>query len=164
VTGGDESARQGVAAEFHQASPLASGPVVRLDARRDDAVLRAAIERWIAGDGSAATVDPLTASAHGTLFIDHAAALGRATQRLLLMLAQQPSHGSAGSMPAWGGRLVVGSPLDPVLAVTRGSLLAELFDCLDKIRVDLDSPRARRGCRLQDAIPPEDHGRRSLCG
>jgi len=164
VAGGRERARQAVAGDFHDASPLACGPVVRLDARRDDAVLRAALERWIAGDGSAAAVDPLTASSRGTLFIDHVASLARPTQRLLLILAQQPTPGSAGSMPAWGGRIVVGSPLDPAAHVARGELLTELGDCLDKVRVNLGSPRQRSGRWHLEDDPREEHGRRSLCG
>ena len=164
VAGGLEDGRSEVAEEFHGTSPLACGPIVRLDARRDDAVLRAALERWIAGDGSAATVDPLTASSRGTLFIDHVARLARPTQRLLLMLAQQPAPGSAGAMPAWGGRLVVGSPVEPGLAVDGGCLLPELHDCLDKVRVNLRSPGAGHGRWRHDTIPREEHVRRSVCG
>lgn len=164
VTGGSEAARGEVADEFHEASPLASGSIVHLDARRDDAVLRAALERWIASEGPAVAADPLTASAHGTLFVDHFAALGRPTMRLLLMLAQRPAPGSGGGLSAWGGRIVVGAPFDPAPAAAGDPLLTELRDCLDKIRVNLRSPAAARAAWRHAPAPREDHERRSLCG
>lgn len=164
VAGGDSRRRRRVAVEFHRESPLASGSVVCLDARRDDAVLRAALERWISGAASSDAIDPLTASSRGTLYIDRVAMLAPATQRLLLMLAEQPAPGSAGALPAWSGRLVAGSPLDPGRAVARGGLLPRLCDCLDKVRVNLRSPGARRSRRRHTTGSREDHGRRSLCG
>jgi hypothetical protein len=164
VTGGSDAARREVADEFHDASPLAGGSIVHLDARRDDAVLRAALERWIAGEGLAVTTDPLTASTHGTLFVDHFAALGRPTMRLLLMLAQRPVPGSGGGLAGWGGRIVVGAPADPAPAAAADPLLTELRDCLDKIRVNLRAPAAARGPWRHAPAPREDHERRSVCG
>lgn len=164
LRGGDSERRRAFATEIHRAGPFGRGAIVCLDASRDDALLRAALERWIAGAVSPGMVDPLTASSHGTLFIDRVADLSAATQRLLLVLAERLPAERRGSDAGWGGRLVVGCPTAPEAAVASGRLSSQLHDCLDKLRVDLGPVVHARRPKRAETHPGEEHAARSLCG
>lgn len=164
LRGGDAERRRSFAAEIHRAGPLGRGAIVCLDAARDDALLRAALERWIAGAVSPGTVDPLTASSHGTLFIDRVTELSAATQRLLLVLAERLPGQGRDADAGWGGRLVVGCPTAPEAAVASGRMSSQLHDCLDKLRVDLGPVVHARRPKRAETHPGEEHAARSLCG
>ena len=40
----------------------------------------------------------------------------------------------------WRGRLVAGCESDLPFAVSQGQFSPELYDCLDKVRIELDQP------------------------
>ena len=61
------------------------------------------------------------------------------TQHLLLDFATHCLGGEERRGPvAWAGRLVVGSAEDPADAIAAGTFLLELYDCVNKVRIDLE--------------------------
>lgn len=145
MLGGTDGQRTQVAAAFHAASPLRRAPFRVLDCAREEPRLAQALQRWLVHDRAPAGPDPLRESDGGTLFLDEVACLSESTQRLLLMLVRRldgtipDERGAAG--PA---RVGAGSSEDPEAAVRRTRFAGALFDCLDKIRVDLGRA-GRRG-------------------
>ena len=145
VLGGTEIQRAQVAAAFHAASPLRRAPFLVLDCAREEARLAQGLQRWLIRDAVPAGPDPLRESDGGTLFLDEPACLSEPTQRMLLMLVRRLSgaghdeRGTAGPV-----RLAAGSSEDPAVTACRTRFVGALFDCLDKIRVDLGRA-GRRG-------------------
>jgi DNA-binding NtrC family response regulator len=107
---------------------------VRLDCAREESRLRAALESWRFGSQSAGRPGPVLEAAGGTLFVDNVEALAPAGQRLLLALASSRLDESESG---WTGRLILGNPRDLAAESAQGRFLSELWDCVDKLRVDL---------------------------
>ena len=134
LVGGTAEERECLARAFHRGSPLRRGPFVRLEAERDALRLCCALVNVLCAVTRERHDDPLRASEGGTLFLDRVTHLSPAIQRLLFrVLASRPGF-SAGP---YFGRLAVGSdePLEDLAAA--GCFLPELFDILDKVRVEL---------------------------
>lgn len=136
VAGGTSRGRAGVARLLHRESPVRDGRFVRVDCAREEVRLRAALESWRFGAESARRPGPVLDAAGGTLFVDHVELLSSATQRLLLALASSRLDESE-SAPGWPGRLILGNPRDLAAESADGRFLADLWDCVDKLRVDL---------------------------
>lgn len=111
---------------------------MRLHCGRDAAQLSAALHDFLS-DPSAPAGNPICDSAGGTLFLDSIAALPPAGQRLLLELALRTPETPAGT---WRGRLVIGNDADLDAEVEAGRFLARLYDCLDKLRIELEAATA----------------------
>ena len=156
VLGGTSAARTAIARAFHRASPLSRGPFLSLDCARDEPVLWRALQQWLMPAGAHAEADPLGAIRGGMLFLDHVESLAPRSQRLLLMLSRrlQDEPGMATAWPA-PARLAAGSAED--LSGTAGRWFSrDLFDCLDKIRVELPWESPLRGpaasARVRSAV------------
>lgn len=134
VVGGDERWRLEVAGSFHHESPMRQGVLWRVDARFEEEQLVRALCSPPAG-WVAQSAERLRTAAHGTLFVDWVTRLTPAAQRLLLTRACRPLGVTDGA-EGWTGALIVGAPLDPAHAVGAGEFSAELYDALDKIRVE----------------------------
>jgi DNA-binding NtrC family response regulator len=141
VLGGSEAARHEVVRAFHDAGLARRGQFVTLHCAREGAGLRRALQLWLLSDGAGA--NPLAASADGTLYLEAVHALDDATQRQLLALTRRMAAAGADGREALPLRLAVGDAGDLAAAVERRRFSAALFDCLDKIHVDLGSVRRR---------------------
>ena len=143
VLGGTRPQRTDVALAFHRESPLRSGPFVVLYGERDDERLRRALATRVGASWGHVNSDPLLEAEGGTLFFDAFERFALPTQRLLLDFVRTAGLGTApGDSGAWAGRFAAGSDFDLSSPLPRAandpSPLMELFDCLDKIRIDLD--------------------------
>jgi DNA-binding NtrC family response regulator len=147
LVGGSETWRSRMAEAFHRESPVHDGPVVRVDGRREEEQLARALLGWIGSTGVDPSAHPLRAASRGTLFVDWITCLSEGVQRLLLMLALREPGDRGGGVDGWCGRIVVGSPVDPAHAVARGEFSCELFDALDKIRIQHRRPGSRSASR-----------------
>jgi DNA-binding NtrC family response regulator len=138
ILGGSSLDRTEWALAFHRESPLRLGTLVRLDCSRDESRLQSALRDWSTGVATADTT--LIAAQHGTLFLDSIDDLSLESQRLLLPLATvPPAERGRTEMPSIG-RLICGSTARLVSECTEGRFLLQLYDALDKIRIDLDRP------------------------
>ncbi len=142
VLGGTEAARHEVVRAFHDAGLARRGRLVALHCAHDGAGLRRALQLWLLSDGAAAA-NPLAASADGTLYLEAVHTLDAATQRQLLAFARRMASASADGLEALPLRLAVGDAGNLAEAVERRRFSAALFDCLDKIHVDLGGVRRR---------------------
>jgi DNA-binding NtrC family response regulator len=140
VLGGCGAARREVARAFHRESRLRRGPFVCLDAGSHEPRLRASLEAWLSDSSGALGSDPLCDALLGTLFLDRIDCLTPHTQNLLLLLTGRHTHLPRWEdEPTWEGRLVVGCGRNLMSAVVEGSFSADLYDCLDKVRIELDA-------------------------
>ena len=138
ILGGTSAERAEWAHAFHRESPLRLGTLVSLDCATDEPRLKTALRDWTAG---VETADPrMLAAQHGTLFLDSIDLLSNESQRLLLEIAAAPPAERGRSHIPSIGRLICGSTARLVRACAEGRFLLELYDALDKIRVDLDRP------------------------
>src|SRR5438045_2971232 len=139
ILGGTAAERDQVARDFHQHSPVGGGAFVRFDCLRDEEALRDSLLTWASLGLSRPAPGPLAGVEQGTLFLDAIGSLSLATQRLVLELACPSAQiREASSAPTWGGRLMVGSPRDLAPAVADGAFDSALYDCVDKVRIELD--------------------------
>lgn len=145
MLGGTGRERLAVARAFHRASPLRGAPFVGLDCGDDEHRLRSALQGWLVPGSGEPGVNPLHECECGTLFLDSVGCLCSATQRLLLTFARRLQSDLAGSRDEAGPcRLAVGSADDLDDAVEQRRFSPALYDCLDKIRIELDHA-AKRG-------------------
>lgn len=142
VLGGTRPHRTEVALEFHRQSPLRLGPFVVLYGERDDERLSRALASRLRARWEHTASDPLLAAEGGTLFFDSFERFSTPTQRLLLDFVRTATPSPSAPDGNWAGRLAAGSDFDLSLPLPRSegdpSPLVELFDCLDKIRIDLE--------------------------
>jgi DNA-binding NtrC family response regulator len=143
VLGGGSEQRRAVAQAFHRASPLGRSAFLVVDCAREEAWLCAALQHWLFADhdrpGAKVPVEC------GTIFLERVGSLSLHTQELLLELVRRLQRGPLESRSGWGPlRLAAANPeaLDDAVAESRFSLA--LYDCLDKIRIEL-GPAPRRG-------------------
>jgi DNA-binding NtrC family response regulator len=136
VLGGDDEQRLAVADAFHRASPLGRRALLAVDCAREEARLCRALQYWLVPDGER----PGTSAELecGTLYLDSVGCLSAHAQELLLLLARRMQCGPLETRSGPGPlRLAAASPeaLDEAVAERRFS--GALYDCLDKIRVEL---------------------------
>ena len=138
VLGGTESQRLAVARAFHRWSPLSQGPFVALDCMFDEPRLWRALQSWLTAGGPPFGANPLHACRRGMLYLESVGSLSDPSQRLLLIFARQLEPGSpAVLVEPRPLRLAVGNTEDLSEAVDRRSFSSALYDCLDKIRVEI---------------------------
>ena len=136
--------RLAVARAFHEASPIGREPFLALDCAREEARLWQALHVWLDHGGADSGGNPLIGCGPGTLYLDEVACLSAATQRLLLVFARSLAGRAAGTGPAGGPtRLAAGGSADLAEAVAERRFSRDLYDGLDKIRVQLGRPRRR---------------------
>jgi DNA-binding NtrC family response regulator len=141
VIGGSQAEREAIAAAFHRESALRTGPFVVVRCSRQASTLCRALEWWLSRSPRRSGSNPLWTAERGTLLLDCVDALSRDAQRLLLeFVAWIRVPGDSAGAP-WAGRLVTGFEHDPDTLVEDGRFLDELYDALDKIRVDLSATR-----------------------
>ncbi len=138
ILGGLLKDRLKLARSFHYMGLHPANPFVRLDCAREAGHLAEAIHEFLSADGAPAG-NPIRESAGGTLFLDSITDLPAAGQRMLLELASRTAGTAAES---WRGRLVVGSSVDLAAEVAAGRFDARLYDCLDKLRIELEAASA----------------------
>lgn len=134
VLGGSAEDRTQLARSLHRESANHAGAFVRLDSDRDEATLAVALQEFLSAAG-ATNGNPILQAAGGTLFIDSIASLTPHTQRLLLELVSR-TDGTAAGLCRW--RLVTGTGTDLSPDVEAGRFLTALYDCLDKLRIQLE--------------------------
>lgn len=135
ILGGSAGDRLRFARAFHRESPNRSGAFVRVDCGELGPRLCEALHEFISGSEPAGA-NPVREAAEGTLFLDSIADLSPRGQRMLLELASRAAGSIAGP---WRGRLVVGSRSDLADAVEAGRFMETLYDCLDKLRIQLEA-------------------------
>ena len=138
ILGGSPEDRTQLARSLHRDSANHAGAFVRLDSERDEAPLSVALQEFLSAAG-ATDGNPILQAAGGTLFIDSIASLSSPTQRLLLELVSR-TDGTAAGLCRW--RLVTGNQADLSPEVEAGRFLAALYDCLDKLRIQLEKAPA----------------------
>jgi len=146
LMGGTAADRACLALAFHRASPLRRGPFLQVKGDRDGARLQRSFQSALLTTDGVAPDDLLRAAEGGTLFVDRVEKLSLATQGLFLRFLDRLSPAECGEVPAvWLGRITVGSVAPLESAVATGRFLPALFDCLDKVRVELSPPRRNGG-------------------
>ncbi len=138
ILGGSAHDRGQLARSLHRDSPHRAGSFVRLEADREEAQLSLALQEFLSAAG-ATEENPIRQAAGGTLFIDSIAGLSLHSQRLLLELVSR-TEGTAAGLCRW--RLVTGNRGDLSPEVEAGRFLAALYDCLDKLRIELEKASA----------------------
>ena len=139
VIGGLASQRRLAAQAFHAESPVRCGPFVTLDCEKDAAVLKSALRSWISSVDTGTESQLLSAIERGTLYLEGVGSLERELQRLLLTFARRrQDHPTSLRPDRWAGRLAAGDGWWMLNSIECGRFSIELFDCLDKIRVELD--------------------------
>jgi len=138
ILGGSAHDRGQLARSLHRDSPHRAGSFVRLEADREEAQLSLALQEFLSAAG-ATEENPIRQAAGGTLFIDSIAGLSLHSQRLLLELVSR-TEGTAAGLCRW--RLVTGNRGDLSPEVEAGRFLAALYDCLDKLRIQLEKASA----------------------
>ena len=136
VIGGQAVDRRAVAYSFHRESPMKQGPFIALDCRFDESRLRPALQAVLTDTAPDPGPDPVRAAWCGTLFLDNVEALPDDTQRLLLCFAQHTLGGSVAESGGWPVRIAAGAREGTATAFP-SVFLPELYDEIDKIRVDL---------------------------
>jgi DNA-binding NtrC family response regulator len=145
VLGGTGAERLAVARAFHRASPLRGAPFLGLDCGGEEPRLRCALQIWLLPETGGPWANPLHDCECGTLFLDSVGCLSSATQRLLLLFARRLHGDRTGARDEPGPcRLAVGSAEDLGGAVEERRFSPALYDCLDKIRIEL-APVPKRG-------------------
>lgn len=140
MLGGTEVERADAARAFHRTSPLRLGPFVRVDCARDEALVVSSLRSWLLRSDSPMHECPLREAERGMLFLDQVDRLSSWAQRLLLEFVARRLDPTRGAEPdSWGGRLAAGTDEDLDFAAARGSFLPALHDCLDKVRISLDT-------------------------
>jgi len=139
ILGGSAEQRIHVAFSFHHYSQLSGGPFVSIDCAYESQRLGSGLEAWLGGYSQPAD-DPIRTAAKGTLFLDSIASLTLDIQRLLQAFTRRDLDGMSNSTCRWGGRLVVGNQAPLAAPVRAGRFLSELYDSLDKVRLELRSP------------------------
>ncbi len=137
VLGRPAARREAVARTFHLASPVRRGPFVRVHCGREAAALTHAIGAWLGVVGEDPAAHPLCRAECGTLYLDNLQLLPLRTQRMLLTFARRLQDGQ---LPSWTGRLIAGAPAALKQDARNGRFLRPLYDCLDKVRIELASP------------------------
>lgn len=139
LIGGSHSQRLGLAHALHHQSLLRLGSFITIDCATEPVALRGALEARLSGVDMSAGARSLIAVQHGTLFLDSVESLALESQRLLLALAACPpgERGRNESTPSVG-RLICGASRLIRRSCMEGRFLLELYDALDKIRIDLD--------------------------
>jgi len=143
VLGGSYAGRRAVVRAFHDASLARGGRLVELRCMHEEARLRRSLQSWLLAGAAGGELNPLRASEDGTLFLAGVHTLSEPTQRLLLVLARRVSGEVLEPGAVFPYRLAVGDAGELAGAVERGRFSAALFDCLDKIHVDLGGVRRR---------------------
>ena len=137
VLHGTKLSREGVARSIHSARPRPKGDYHQFDCARQAEELRLAIRRWASRDRRLGDSEAFLGDRGCTLFLDSVGALSYENQELLLQLVNRVAETSLVGEACPLGRLVVGSPLDLQVEVGSGRFHPQLYDSLDKIRVDL---------------------------
>lgn len=138
ILGGSAEDRTQLARALHRQSPNHAGAFVQVEADRNEPMLSMALQEFLSAAG-AADENPIRQAAGGTLFIDSISGLSLSAQRLLLELISR-TDGTAAGLCRW--RLVTGNHADLATEVEAGRFLAPLFDCLDKLRIQLEKASA----------------------
>jgi DNA-binding NtrC family response regulator len=134
VLRGTTAGRDQVAREFHAAGAHPAAPFQRLDCAADETVLNPVL-RSLLSDAESSRPSP--EDQRRTLFLDAVEALTKNSQRLLLLVIDRLAEVApwGGSRPI--GRLIAGSQTELEKEVDAGRFLPELYDAVNKVRVDL---------------------------
>jgi DNA-binding NtrC family response regulator len=134
ILGGASPDRRQLARAFHRASPNSTGAFVCVECG-DEARLATAIHEFLSS-AEALPGNPVCEANGGTLFLDSIGRLTPRTQRMLLELASRGPGTPAGR---WRGRLIIGNGADLGAELESGRFLGTLYDCVDKLRIELDA-------------------------
>lgn len=137
LIGGRDEEREHLARLFHAESVVREGAFRRVDCRAEGQAFTHALRQWSSARPPTGATNPLRATEHGTLFLDHLEALPEAGQHLLLPLARSPLPSEPPSRPLWSGRLIAGSAEGLASASAEGRFLPALYDVVDKIQIRL---------------------------
>jgi len=120
-------------------------------------------------DGRTSEPAAFLGDGRGTVFVDAVEALSHESQRLLLILLERLAEASALGENRPIGRLIAGSRTNLEQEVAAGRFLPQLYDAINKVRVDLRQSSAQQGDRntggTDDEVllehPPSRSGQRS---
>jgi DNA-binding NtrC family response regulator len=139
ILGGVSAEREHIARTFHQESRLRRGPFVTVTCgNRGDRLTRSLLPD-LQSRGSHHADDIFRESEGGTLFVDEIDLLPLATQRLLFDFLRR-GRSSLSTDSGWSGRIAAGSATRLEYLARRGQFHSQLFDALDKLRIDLLLP------------------------
>jgi DNA-binding NtrC family response regulator len=134
---GTRAGRDRVARSFHSSSANPAGTYYRFDCAEEEDRLRSTMRAWIAADGCADEPAALLGDGRGTLFLDAVDVLSGECQRLLLIFSKRLTEAAVSGQAPPIGRLITGSPTNLESEVAAGRFAAQLYDALNKVRVDL---------------------------
>jgi DNA-binding NtrC family response regulator len=136
VVGGTPRRRLQVAFAFHRGSRSRKGAFVCVTGAHDARRLVRALRAWLLDTEPRSEAGPIAAAAGGTLFVEGLTALGPRAQHLLRTFVERCVN-VPGADRTWTGRLVVGGSSALEGALANGRIAPELYDLIDKVRVDL---------------------------
>ncbi|MGH7725894.1 MAG: sigma 54-interacting transcriptional regulator [Candidatus Eiseniibacteriota bacterium] len=144
VIGRSAGERESVARAVHRFHRGEDGPFLRVLCDKDEALLRNALEAWLAGSPGENSPPLLSRLEGGSLFLDGVEALGAESQKLLLgFLDASGGDRGRGDSPGrpnqpWKGLLIVGSEQALRHAVRDRGFSPELATSLENVRIVLD--------------------------
>ena len=137
VLGGTADERERAAHALHAAGSCPVGPFVPIDCHAARAKLREVIRVWIvAGDRAH---DRLAPDERGTLLLESVESLTRESQHLLLIFLDRLADSNVKGRMHPIVQVIAASQIDLEQAAATGAFLPELFDALNKLRIDLDA-------------------------
>lgn len=145
VIGKSPGERESVARAMHRDQRGPDGPFHRIQCGSDEALLRQALQNWLAGSSRNGSPQFLNRLENGSLFLDGVEALGVETQSLLLDFLTR-SSGVVGDVEGapdgpsqpWRGQLIAGSESELRREVRDGGFLSGLAERLERVRIVLD--------------------------
>jgi hypothetical protein len=140
VVHGTEAERDAVASSVYHGTPVPRGGYVRFDCRTEQHQLRVALCEWVMRDGCGRDAPALMGDRNLTLHLEAIDALVPECQRLLVELLDRLAETAVTEQLRPMARLVATSAEDLGGLVAAGRFSAELYDAVDKARVDLSAP------------------------
>ena len=139
VIGRSAGERESVARAMHRANQEPDGPFLKIQGDHEQALLKQALESWLAGPSTGGSPRLLNRLEHGSLFLDEVEALGSEAQRLLLEFLERNEEGAT---ETWKGQLIAGSEGSLQRGVKEGRFDANLALRLERVRIVLDPEQA----------------------
>jgi len=140
VMGENKAVRLVIAFSFHSRGRTSRLPFLATDCKNFLGELKEKLMDGLdAKDRNAGRVSPATWGVSGTTFLDEADEISMSEQKLFLEFVKERERQKFLSADLLIGRLVIGSGKNLEDLCRSGKFLPELYDCLNKVKVNLTS-------------------------
>jgi len=143
VLHGTKAGRHRTARAFHEAGVRPTARFLELDCSAGEDGLDSTLRAWIAESEVARDPAATIRDDRATLFLDGVEDLSPECQRLVLILINTLAQSATFGEQLPFGRVIAGSRIDLARAVVAGRFLPQLYDAMNKVRVELHRYRKR---------------------